>query len=194
MGGLALNRGQAAPMGNASISVAEVLDQDVLFTDLSIVDPFTGGPTETSFNNQYGIGQNMDVGFDVPLMGGGKATFNATRMLYRNETTRWRLAVGGLGEPDEENLELVVSQDHGPWTLTLGAVTSFPHRHGFGGASYVFQEQATLHLEYIAGPEAEGALGVEWTLPHDLGLILSLLTDFDGHAAGYLNLIAVRSF
>jgi len=181
-------------MGNAIISVAEVLEEDVLFTDLSVVDPFHGRSTEVSFNNQYGIGRRMDVGFDVPICGGGKAVFNATRMRYQNKTTRMRLGMGGLGARGEETGELVMGRDVGPWTLTVGAATSLPHGHGFGGASYSLSEKATLHLEYVAGYESEGAVGVEWAWPRGRGLILSLIPDFDGHVAGYVDLIAVRSF
>lgn len=180
----------AAPMGNAIISVAEVLDEGVIFEDLAIVQSLTDGTAEICMNSQYGIGYRTDVGFDMPLSEGDAGPLlSATHMLWQTDTTRLRLGVLGLNSDGEASLEGVLSHDVGDLTLTAGAAGTMPGGFGFGGATLMLNDSTMLHLEYVAGADAEAAVGCEWTIADQFGFIISGLNDFHGNSGLFLNFI-----
>ncbi len=177
-------------MGNAIISTAEVMGQGEVFEDLSIVTPLDGDSrSEVFLNSQYGIGFDTDIGFDIPLKGADRALFSATHMAWSGDDTRIRLGALALGSRGDEMGEIVLGHDIGDTTLHAGVAHAFPGTTVFGGVTHTLSPSAMLHLEYAGGPDAAGALGCEWTSDDGLGLIVSGLHDFEGHASLYVNII-----
>jgi hypothetical protein len=177
-------------MGNAIISVAEVLEEGVVFEDLAIVQSFTDGSADICMNSQYGIGHRTDVGFDIPLsQGDAGPLLSATHMLLQNDRTRLRLAVSGLNSDGEEAVEGVLGYDVGDLTLTAGASGTMPGGFGFGGATVALGDSTLLHLEYAAGADSQGAVGVEHVWPNGWGYIISGLNDFDGNWGTFINVL-----
>ncbi|HJN18203.1 MAG TPA: hypothetical protein QGH10_22070 [Armatimonadota bacterium] len=179
----------AAPMGNAIVSTAETLNRGEVFEDLSIVTGLGGGPTEVSLNSQYGIGGRTDIGFDIPLNGASRPLFSATHMAYSDEKTRIRLGALGLNSEGGEAAEIVLGRDWGETTLHAGVSHAFPGTVVFGGLTRALSPSATVHVEYVGGPDPMGAVGCEWSLGHRLNLITSALHDFNGDAGLYLDFI-----
>ncbi len=180
-------------MGNAIISVAEVLEEHVVFEDLALVHDLRAGGTEITFNSQLGIGHKMDIGADLPLAPRGHVVFSVTRMVYDRGRARARAALLNIGAPGEEQAELVLGYDVRDWTAHLGAAAGAGRGCWFGGATWHVAEDWMIHLEYHAGERAAAA-GFEWALSEQCSVLCSRIMEEGGKGRVFLDLIFTKRF
>ncbi len=176
-----------APCGGALIPVAEVVEEDVLCMDIDLTTALGNGESRMMLNSQLGVGQRTDVGLDIPVKGHQRAVFNLTHMAYEAHNGSVRVGIISVGSRNAETIEAVAQIEPGPCTLALGAASSLPETWGFGGVQFAAGHGTSIYLEMVGGSDSEAALTVEWALPRDCNLLLSLITNWEGDETLYVD-------
>ncbi len=176
-----------APCGGAIISFAEVVERDVLCMDIDLTKPLGNGDSQMMLNSQLGIGPRTDVGLDIPLKGHQRAVFNLTHMAYERHNVSVRVGIIGLGSRNGETVEAVAQIEPRSFILTLGAANSLPETWGFGGVQFAVGSRTSIYLEIVGGSDSQAAATLEWALPRDHSLLLSLITNWDGDESLYVD-------
>lgn len=177
----------AAPCGGAVIPFAEVVEKDVVCMDIDLTRPLGDGESQMMLNSQFGVGHRTDVGLDIPVKGYQRAVFNLTHMAYEGHEGLVRVGIIGVGSQGDETLEAVAQIEPGPFTLTLGAASSLPETWGFGGLQFAAGSRTSLYLEIVGGSDSAAALTLEWALPRDCNLLVSLITNWEGGETLYVD-------
>lgn len=157
IGGVAASQIGAAPMGNALVYTADVLERGVAFLDTTCLG---GSEPERWLNTQFGAGRRLDCGLDVSLKPSGRAVFNVRWCANPDPKRLVSVGLQNIGGGRVESYVVGTLSLRERLRLNWGAI--FSRRTApFLGLDFDLSERVMLHVEWMGGDEPARAVGVE---------------------------------